>query len=148
MVAAGVDITLSLALVPTYGITGAAAAWAAANVIYPTLSLAQLEASHGVHPFRRHFVTPLVVTTVPLALVFLLAPFTPPLWTLPVIVVAVALLFVVVVLATGSIDEGDRLLLSALEGMLGRPVPGVRWLAAHVGRRPARDPPPRPPPLA
>src|SRR5579871_986710 len=144
--AALVDVVLSLALVPTYGITGAALAWAVANVIYPTLSLAQLEASHGVHPFRRHFVVPLVVTTVPVAAVFLLAPFTPPLWSLPVIVLAAAGLFILVVLATGSLDEGDRLLLSAVEGMLGRPVPGVRWLARQVGRRGASESPVPPSP--
>lgn len=145
--AAGVDLLLSIALVPTYGITGAAVAWAVANVVYPTLSLVQLATSHGVHPFRRHFVVPLLATTVPLAALFLLAPFTPPLWTLPVLVLAAAGVFVLVVLATGSLDEGDRLLLGAIEGMLGRRVPGVRWLGHHIGRiSSARPTPPSRPP--
>jgi O-antigen/teichoic acid export membrane protein len=146
--AAGVDMGLSFALVPSYGITGAALAWAVANVIYPTLSLLQLEASNGVHPFRRHFVVPLVVTTVPLALLFLFVPFTPPLWTLPLIVLGAAGVFVLAVMSTGSLDVGDQLLLTAVEGMLGRPVPGVRWLGAHLGRfaPPRPGTPPRPPP--
>jgi hypothetical protein len=37
---------------------------------------------------------------------------------------------VLVVLVSRSVDEGDRLLLAAVEGMIGRPVPLVR----HLGR--------------
>ncbi len=126
IVAAVVDVGVAFALVPSHGMTGAAVAWALANVIYTALSLVELEYLTGVHPFRPHFVVPLVVTAVPVALVLALAPVTYPLWSLPAIGFGIAVLLVVVVLVTRSVDEGDRLLLGAVEGLLGRPLPRLR----------------------
>ena len=128
--AAVLDIGLAVALVPSYGITGAAAAWAAANVAYTGLSLAELAWITRVQPFRPHFVVPLVVTAIPVALILALAPWHYPLWSLPVIGLGIALLFLVVMLLTRSVDEGDRLLLGAIEGLLGRPLPLLR----RIGR--------------
>jgi len=128
--AAAVDLGLAFALVPSEGITGAAIAWAAANVVYAALSLVEIGFFTGVHPFRPHFLVPLLATAVPIAAFLALAPVTYPLWSLPVIGLAIAALFVVVVLLTRSVDEGDRLLLGALEGLLGRPLPWLR----RIGR--------------
>jgi O-antigen/teichoic acid export membrane protein len=128
--AAVLDIALAVALVPTYGIPGAAVAWAAANIAYTGLSLAELAWLTKVHPFRPHFVLPLVVTAVPTAAVLALAPWHYPLWSLPVVGLGIALLFLLVMLATRSVDEGDRLLLGAIEGLLGRPIPLLR----RIGR--------------
>ena len=124
------DIVLALALVPRYGIPGAATAWAAANVAYTGLSLVQLAYLNRVQPFRPHFVVPLALTAVPVAGFLALAPVHYPLWTLPVIGVGIAALFVLIMLLTRSIDEGDRLLLGAIESLLGRPLPFVR----RIGR--------------
>jgi O-antigen/teichoic acid export membrane protein len=127
-VAGLLDLGLAFVLVPAYGIPGAAAAWAAANVAYTGLSLAELAWLTGVQPFRPHFVVPLAVTAVPVALVLALAPVHYPLWSLPAIGLGIAGLFVLVMILTRSVDEGDRMLLSAIEGMLGRPLPVLRRL--------------------
>jgi O-antigen/teichoic acid export membrane protein len=128
--AAGVDLGVAFALVPSEGMTGAAIAWGLANVVYSALSLIELASLTGVHPFRPHFVVPLVVTAVPIAAVLAFAPVTYPLWSLPAIALGIALLLVLVVLLTRSIDEGDRLLLGAIEGLVGRPLPLLR----RIGR--------------
>jgi O-antigen/teichoic acid export membrane protein len=128
--AAVLDVGLAVILVPPYGIAGAAAAWAAANIAYTGLSLAELAWITRIEPFRPHFVVPLVVTAVPVALLLALGHWHYPLWSLPVIGIGIALLFLVVMLLTRSVDEGDRLLLGAIEGLLGRPIPLLR----RVGR--------------
>lgn len=137
IVAGAVDVAVAFALVPTYGYDGAAIAWSAANTTYALLCLIQLGWLTGVHPFHRHFVTPFVATAVPVG--FVLGVLHPqlPFWALPVLGVGIALLFVVAVLATRSIDEGDRLLLEAVERLVGRPLPFFRRLGRYALRRPA-----------
>jgi O-antigen/teichoic acid export membrane protein len=130
IVAAVADLGIAFALVPSEGITGAAIAWAVANVVYTGLSLAELAVLTGVHPFRPHFVIPLVVTAVPVALVLEFAPVTYPFWSLPAIGLGIAALFVGVVLLTRSVDEGDRQLLGVLESLVGRPL----YLLRRIGR--------------
>jgi stage V sporulation protein B len=130
VVAAAVDLGVAFLLVPSQGITGAAAAWALANVVYTALSLAELAYLTGVHPFRPHFVVPLLVTSVPVAAILALVPVAYPLWTLPVLGLGIAGLFVLVVLVTRSVDEGDQLLLGAVEGLVGRPL----LLLRRIGR--------------
>ncbi len=130
IVAAGADVGLSFALIPSHGAAGAAVAWAVSSVLFPLLSTVELGILEGLHPFERDYLLPLGVTGVPLALLFGLVPFHPSYWMLPPIVIAIALLFVGVVLGTRSVDRGDRLLLEAAEHFLGRPLPLVR----RVGR--------------
>jgi O-antigen/teichoic acid export membrane protein len=134
--AAAADLGIAFVLVPSEGLTGAAIAWGVANVLYTGLSLLELALLTGVHPFRPHFALPLIVTAVPIAVVLALAPVTYPLWSLPVIGVGIAGLFVLVVLVTRSVDEGDRLLLDAVEGLIGRPLPLVRRLGRLGTPRP------------
>jgi O-antigen/teichoic acid export membrane protein len=128
LAAAAIDLGLAFGLVPTYGLTGAAVAWASANVAYAALSLVELAVLTGVHPFRPHFVVPVLVTAIPAAALLALAPFRFPLWSLPVAAVGIAGAFFLVVLATRSVDEGDRMLLGAVEGLVGRPLPFLRRL--------------------
>jgi O-antigen/teichoic acid export membrane protein len=128
IISAGVDVALSVALVPFWGVTGAAVAWTASVGLYPILSMIELAYLANVHPFRRHYLVPFLATAIPVALLLTFAPFGFPVWTLPLIVVAIALLFALLVLVTGSLDHGDRLLLEAVESVLGRRVPFVRTL--------------------
>jgi len=125
------DVLVSLWLVPSLGYAGAAVAWACANALYAALSLAQLSLLSGVHPFRRHFVVPVLATGLPVGV--LLAVFHPriPLLALPALGLGIAGLFVVLVLVTHSIDDGDRLLLEAVERILGRPLPFLRRLGRY-----------------
>jgi len=136
IVAGLVDVGVAFALVPTYSYVGAAIAWAAANATYSALSAVQLGLLTRVHPFHRHFVLPVVATAVPVGLVLaILHPSYSFGWPLPALGLGIAGLFVVLVFATRSIDEGDRLLLEAVERMVGRPLPFLRRLGRYALRR-------------
>ena len=135
LVAGLADVGLALLLVPTYGYVGAAVAWGSANVVYAALCLAQLASTDGITPFRRHFVVPLLVALVPLVLLVLPFRGLVPEWALVPIGLGVAAAFVGAVVATGSIDEGDRLLVGAVESLIGRPLPLVRRLGRWHDRR-------------
>ncbi|MCI4359214.1 MAG: flippase [Thermoplasmata archaeon] len=124
-----VNLVLSLVLIPPLGLVGAALAWSAANALNPILSMVELAVLSEVHPMRSHYVIPVVGTTVPTVLLFLLVRAQPPFWALPVIVLGIAAVFVLVVLLTASVDRGDRLVLEVIEGMIGRPLPGIRRVA-------------------
>lgn len=130
VVAAMVDVGVSLWLVPGHGATGAALAWASAIVLYPGLSLLELAAFYRVHPFRRNFWFPLVTTATPLGLLFLVLPRTLADWTLPVLGVGTLLWFVAMVIITKSIDDGDHSLLDIIEAMLGTRLNLVRRIGA------------------
>jgi len=134
IVAGLVDIVVALALVPSYGYVGAAIAWGTANAAYAVVSLVELGVLTGVHPFERHYVVPVLVTAVPVAVVLAVLRPTVPWWALPALGLAFAALFVVVVLATRSIDDGDRLLLEAVERLVGRPLPFLRRLGRYALR--------------
>ncbi len=137
-VVAGVaDVTVALALVPTYGYVGAAIAWVVATLTYAALSIAELAAFTGIHAFHGHFVVPVVATALPVGAVLWYFHPTLPLWSLPAVGLGIALLFVVLVLATRSIDDGDRLLLEAVEQLFGRPFPLFRRLGRYALRRQA-----------
>ncbi|HYB79754.1 MAG TPA: flippase [Thermoplasmata archaeon] len=132
VVAGVVDILVAFALVPgngpTGGYVGAAIAWSSANAAYSLMCLVELGSLTGVHPFRWHFVVPFLATTVPVGILLGVLHPRVPLWSLPPLTIGIALLFVVAVLLTRSIDEGDRLLLEAVERLFGRPLPFFRRL--------------------
>jgi O-antigen/teichoic acid export membrane protein len=135
IVAGVADLGLSLVLIPTYGYAGAAVAWTSATVLFGALSLVEIALLSGVHPFRRHFVVPVLATALPVGGALALLR---PTLSYPALVglgLAIAGLFVVLVLATRSIDEGDRLLLEAVERLLGRPL----LLLRRLGRFALRD---------
>ncbi len=139
VVAGLTDVGVAVALVPVYGYTGAAVAWASANVVYSALSLGELTYLHRVHPFRRSFVLPVVATAALTGGGLLLVRSSVTEWMLPGIALAIAAAFVGIVLATGSIDEGDRLLLDAIEELVGRPLPWLRRIG-RLGVRRRADP--------
>ncbi len=128
--AAAVDVGLALWLVPMYGSVGSAIAWASAATLVAALSLSELAWTTGIHPFRDHSLTPLALTGIPIGVALAVLHPTVPYWSLPVLGLAVAGAFILVVLATRSVDRGDRLLLEVVERILGRPLPLIR----RVGR--------------
>jgi O-antigen/teichoic acid export membrane protein len=132
VIAALADVGLAFALVPAYGAVGSAIAWAVSTILFPMLSTIELGVLEGLHPFKRSYLLPLAVTAIPLGLLFTLVPFHPAYWMLPVLTVVLALLFVVVVLGTRSVDRGDRLLLEALEKFLGRRLEFIRSVGRWV----------------
>lgn len=130
------DVVLSLWLVPGLGLEGAAVAWATASALAAVLSAVELAVLTGVHPFQAHYLVPLLATGLPSA-VFLLAVGAPgPFWVLPAEGLGIAVLFVALVLLTGSVDRGDRLLLEVAEGMLGRRLEWIRRIGEWRRRFP------------
>lgn len=127
-IAAFADVSLALVLIPAYGATGSAIAWATANALYPVLSAVELAVLTGVHPFRRHYVVPVVATAIPVAVLFALVPIHPSGLALPALGLGIAALYVGVVLATGSVDHGDGLALEVIERMIGRKLTRLRQL--------------------
>lgn len=127
--AAGIaDLGLAFALVPSHGAVGAAIAWSASTFLYASLCLVELAVLDGVHPFGRDFLLPLGLTTIPFAALLVALNDRVPEWTLPPIGLLAAAAFVASVILTRSVDEGERLLLGAVERILGRRVPFVRRL--------------------
>jgi O-antigen/teichoic acid export membrane protein len=73
LLAVAVNVAVDLALIPRYGITGAAIGWAAAIVVTNLLPLAQVAATARVHPFGTGSAVACLLTTlsfgvIPLAL--------------------------------------------------------------------------------
>ncbi len=138
VVAGLLNVGIAFLLVPAHGYVGAAIAWASANAAYSALSIFELAVMDRIHPFRPHFVVPLAATGLPLALLFSIYRPRFPWWSLPPIGLAIAGLFVLVILLTRSIDVGDAMLLDALERMVGRPILFLRRLGRlALRRRPA-----------
>lgn len=119
-VAAAVDIALSALLIPPMGLPGAAIAWAVATAAYPILGVFELALFEGIHPLERHYLVPVAATALPIGALLLALPLHPSLWLLPLLVLAGAGAYLLVIFVTGSVDRGDLLVLEVVEGMLGR----------------------------
>ncbi len=130
-----VDVALAGALIPTYGATGAAIAWATANALNPILSIAEIAFLEGVHPFRPHYVVPVLLTAVPVSLVFLFVPLSVAGLLLPVVGLGIAAAFIAIVILTGSVDHGDGLALEVIERTLGRRLTWLRRIGGWRARR-------------
>ena len=132
------NLALSFGLVPTFGILGATTAWAVARCLYPGLGLTALHRTHGITPFRRVLLLPVVVTLAIGIPVFVAAELLHP----PGVVVIPlfffgAALYLFALVATRSLLEGDLAALAIVERLLRRPLPQVRrWIL----RRAAPDP--------
>jgi len=135
-VAAGLtDLALSFALIPTYGYVGAAIAWTTANVAFFALSLGELAVHADVHPFHRHFLVPVLATALPMAVILAVVPWHGSAFWLVPLVLGIAVLYVVLIVVTRSVDDGDRFLLDAIERLVGRPLPWLRRLGRFALRR-------------
>ena len=53
------NIVLSFALIPPFGLMGAAVAWSVARVIYPAAGASALYFNHGISTLRRNLILPL-----------------------------------------------------------------------------------------
>lgn len=113
------NFALCFALIPTYGMVGAAVAWSGARLLFPGLALVSIYLEHGVTPFQRRFLVPLLLAVAVLVPIFLVLPPHPPVLF---IVVALALplaVFGLAILATRSVDHGDLYVARALERRFG-----------------------------
>jgi O-antigen/teichoic acid export membrane protein len=123
LLAVGANVGLDLALIPRYGIVGAAIGWAVAIALTNVVPLIQLAAVFRVHPFGRSTLAAVLLPAfclgaVPLAILALAGP-------VPLAAVA-GILVGFVLLAVGSWRFREVLHLSEL--------PGIAALGRRIGR--------------
>lgn len=117
------NVALSFTLIPLFGLAGAAYAWSVARVLYPVLCLAFLWSEYGIHPFAAHYLKPLALSVVVLLPIFYLCSSLRVWWMLPILFVAVVLVYLGSILATRSVDPGDVIVLRGVERRLGFRLP-------------------------
>lgn len=144
-IAAFSNFALSFGLIPFYGLIGAAVAWTVARCLYPGVGLFYLWRTDRITPYRRILLVPLLGTLAIGVPVFLLVSTLPlsKFVVFPMYFLGVGL-FLLVLVATRSLDPGDAVAASVLEKLTGRPMPFLRRL---IGRFSA-TPPPGPAPEA
>ena len=137
LAAVGTNVGLDLALIPRYGITGAAIGWAAAIVITNLVPLAQVASVVKVHPFGRGTLAACVMTSVSFGLIPLEAHWLGGgrLWVSGLGAAAGC-----AVLATGLWLFREPLQLALLPG-----IPGRKRAAPATAPAPPQPRPPSPP---
>jgi O-antigen/teichoic acid export membrane protein len=132
LIAALTNIALSFALIPSYGVFGATAAWGISRALYPALGLLTLWRVHRISPFRRIVIAPLVLTIgIGGPLIWLAGRMDLPRWVVVPLFFAGAALFAASLAMTRSLVAEDLIAVSAVEKMIRRPLPRLRRL---VGR--------------
>jgi O-antigen/teichoic acid export membrane protein len=110
-VSLGLNIGLSVALIPTYGLLGAALAWSIARLAYTGLCLAFIWRTYGMTPFAPTFVRPILAGLAILIPLFVLVPIAPSHYFLLVALTLVALVICLLcVPLTRSVERADLVL--------------------------------------
>jgi O-antigen/teichoic acid export membrane protein len=137
---ASANIVLSFTLIPTFGLLGAAVAWSVARVIYPAAGALSLHAEHRIRSWDRTLAAPLVASLAIASPIFLgIGLIHHPSWVVyPLWLVGVAI-FVVSILLTRSVQEGDLVVCRIAERIVGRPLPRLeRFLTRYIRSPPSR----------
>lgn len=127
-VGAGVlNVLLNLALIPRFGITGAAAASASTYALFNLFYLFWLNRETGILPFSRSFLTPLLGSTVVAGGIWVAVDTVYEFGVVSLVSVLTVtyLLHALVVVQTKPVTPGDEQLLSRLEAKLGTDLRGV-----------------------
>lgn len=135
------NIALSLALIPTFGLIGAAIAWGVARAMLPLLGLGVLWSSHRITSFRRSLLVPVGITLLlgaPVVVVATALIRTP--WIVVPLFFFCAGLYVLTVLATRALSRSDLVILGGVERMIGRPLPELRRFLLRFVSEPVPGP--------
>ena len=130
----GMNVALSLLLIPTWGLLGAAVAWSVARLVYTNLCLLVLWKEYRVTPFASHYLRPIALTLLVLIPVFVLLPVgaAHPLLLLPLAALAIGVTLAAIPL-TNSVDPGDLILLDSVLRTLHLGLPSLRrFLERHA----------------
>jgi O-antigen/teichoic acid export membrane protein len=120
------NIILSFALIPTYGLMGAAVAWSVARVAYPAAGALALYQSHRITPLTRNFVLPLGLSLAIGVPFFILVGYVHhPVWIVFPIYFVGVLIFIGAILLTRSVEEGDLVIVRIAERTLHRRFPRI-----------------------
>jgi O-antigen/teichoic acid export membrane protein len=131
------NIILSFALIPTFGLMGAAVAWSVARVIYPAAGASALYFNHGISPLRRNLLLPLAGSLgvgIPVFVVIGLIPH--PAWVVFPLYFLGVVIFIGCMLATHSVEEGDFVACRLAERLVGRPLPRLQRLLERYSAPP------------
>jgi O-antigen/teichoic acid export membrane protein len=114
------NVAVSLALIPLYGVLGAAIAWGVARAIYPASNLVILQRDYGIQPFQAILWKPLVLTLAITGPIFLgLRLLTHAAWIVyPLFFVGLGI-FLGSLLVTRSVVPEDLTFVRAIERLLG-----------------------------
>jgi len=132
------NVVLSFALIPPYGLLGAAIAWSVARMVYPAAGALALYRVHGVTPLRKSYTLPVafsLVVGVPVFFAFSMLGL--PYWVVYPLYFVGLLLVLTTIFATRTVEEGDFVVLSLAESVLGRPLPRAKRLMEKFLIRPA-----------
>ena len=126
-ISAAANAVLSVSLIPTFGLLGAAIAWTTARLLYPASAMTGFYSSSRIHPFHRTLLLPLVVTlAIGLPLFYGISVVHHPPWIVfPLYFVGLGLC-IAVVLGTRSVERGDFVACRMAERVIGRPLPWLR----------------------
>ncbi|ASJ01304.1 flippase [Thermococcus gorgonarius] len=113
------NIALNLALIPSYGMVGAAVATAVSYFIANVFRSYWLYRMTGIHPFSWSYVKPLAIGFVLLGAIKWLSPNVPNIWYAFLVLLVFMGVYAVLVLLSRSIDKEDIELLLAVEKKLG-----------------------------
>jgi O-antigen/teichoic acid export membrane protein len=126
-ISAGANVVLSLTLIPSYGLMGAAVAWTVARILYPATAAGALYFMHRIHPFHRTLLVPLSLSLAIGIPVFLgILYFPHPNWVVFPLYFAGLGLCIGAVFVTRSVEPGDLVACRIAERVLGRPLPRLR----------------------
>jgi O-antigen/teichoic acid export membrane protein len=147
-ISAVANAALSIALIPTYGLLGAAIAWTVARFLYPASAMTGLYETSGIHPFRRSLLVPLGLTlAIGVPLFYGISLVHHPAWLVfPLYFVGLGIC-IGAVLVTRSVERGDFVACRMAEQVLGRPLPWLRRVLERSLVQHGAEPP-EPTPLA
>ncbi|MFI5414967.1 MAG: flippase [Candidatus Lutacidiplasmatales archaeon] len=109
-----VNVVLSFALIPGWGLIGAAVAWSVARLVYTCLCLAYIWKVYRVSPFASQFVRPLLLAMAVLVPIFLLVVVPGHSYVLLLGLVVLAYLVTLIAIPlTRSVERADLVLFDA-----------------------------------
>lgn len=136
IVVAVTNVALNVLLIPSYGLLGAAIATAVSYGLLNVLYTYQLYAETGIHPFTAGMVQPSLIALFVVGLVYLVVT-TFFRITFPVLVVgfgAFVLLYLLIVLRFGGIEDEELVLLWSFEERFGVDLGPLKRIAEKIVR--------------
>ena len=115
------NIGMNAALIPPFGIEGAAIASVVAVVSINVIKCWLLHSINGAHPLSWNLIKPTLVSLIIISLIYIILQnfLTVYLWMIPFLLVFYYLIYILAVLLTKSIDEEDLMMLAAIGKKLG-----------------------------
>jgi O-antigen/teichoic acid export membrane protein len=127
LVSALTNVSVSFALIPTYGAAGASVAWGIARALYPGLGLAILYRTYKITPFNRTLLRPLILAiAIGAPVVFGIGLLHPSHWMIVPLFLFCAAILVITSLVTHSVGHEDLLVVESFERVFGRGMPFIR----------------------